>query len=267
MGGRQPQNGVYRSTDRGETWEQISTTNNRPMYYSQIRVDPNDPERIYLGGAALYRSSDGGNNFTPDAAPTVHLDHHALWINPANSEHLILAGDGGVSVSWDRSDNWYQLRNLPIAQFYEIGVDMRDPYHVCGGLQDNGSWCGPSNTLSNQGIRTRDWYNVGGGDGFFTVMHPTNPDIMFAESQGGNIARVNLAANERKSIRPIARPTDEDDDRSLRWNWDTPIVLSSHDDRVVYVGSNILFRSPDLGQSWEEISGDLTWRSTATPWS
>ena len=257
-GGDDRQTGLYRSTDRGETWEHLTTTNNRPMYYSQVRVDPNDPERIYLGGSSLFRSSDGGRNFTPDAASTVHLDHHALWIDPANSEHLILAGDGGVSVSWDRSDNWYQLRNLPIAQFYEIGVDMRDPYHVCGGLQDNGSWCGPSNTLSNQGIRTRDWYNVGGGDGFFTVMHPTNTDIMFAESQGGNIARVNLAANERASIRPVPRPTDEDDDRQLRWNWDTPILLSSHDDQVVYAGANILFRSPDLGQSWEEISGDLT---------
>ena len=253
------QTGVYRSTDRGETWEHISTTNNRPMYYSQIRVDPNDPERLYLGGASLYRSSDGGRNFTPDAASTVHLDHHALWIDPANSEHLILAGDGGVSVSWDRSDNWYQLRNLPLAQFYEIGVDMRDPYHVCGGLQDNGSWCGPSNTLSNQGIRTRDWYNVGGGDGFFTVMHPTDTDLMFAESQGGNIARVNRGANERASIRPIARPGDDGENRQLRWNWDTPILLSSHDDQVVYVGANILFRSPDLGQSWEEISGDLTY--------
>ena len=257
-GGDDRQTGVYRSTDRGETWEHLSTTNNRPMYYSQIRVDPNDPERIYLGGASLYRSSDGGRNFTPDAAATVHLDHHALWIDPANSEHLILAGDGGVSVSWDRSDNWYQLRNLPLAQFYEIGVDMRDPYHVCGGLQDNGSWCGPSNTLSNQGIRTRDWYNVGGGDGFFTVMHPTDPDIMFLESQGGNIARVNLAVKERASIRPIARPGEDGEDRQLRWNWDTPILLSSHDDQVVYVGANVLFRSPDLGQSWEEISGDLT---------
>ena len=252
-------NGVYRSTDRGESWEQISTTNNRPMYYSQIRVDPNDPERIYLGGAALYHSSDGGNNFTPDAASDVHLDHHALWIDPANSEHLILAGDGGVSVSWDRSENWYQLRNLPIAQFYEIGVDMRDPYHVCGGLQDNGSWCAPSDTWSNQGIRTRDWYNVGGGDGFFTVMHPTNTDLMFAESQGGNIARVNRAANERASIRPLARPAEDGEERQLRWNWDTPILLSSHNDQVVYAGSNILFRSPDLGQSWAEISGDLTW--------
>ena len=256
---REVRNGVYRSTDRGETWEHISTTNNRPMYYSQIRVDPNDPERIYLGGASLYRSSDGGRSFTPDAAAGVHLDHHALWINPADSDHLILAGDGGVSVSWDRSDNWHQLRNLPIAQFYEIGVDMRDPYHVCGGLQDNGSWCAPSNTLSNQGIRTRDWYNVGSGDGFFTVMHPTNPDLMFAESQGGNLTRVHLPTGERTRIRPIARPAADDDDRRLRWNWDTPILLSAHDAEVVYAGANILFRSPDLGQSWEEISPDLTY--------
>ena len=257
--GSDARNGVYRSTDRGETWEHLSTTNNRPMYYSQIRVDPNDPERIYLGGSSLYRSSDGGRNFTPDAAAGVHLDHHALWIDPADSDHLILAGDGGVSISWDRSDNWYQLRNLPIAQFYEIGVDMRDPYHVCGGLQDNGSWCAPSNTLSNQGIRTRDWYNVGSGDGFFTVMHPTNPELMFAESQGGNLTRVHLPTGERSRIRPVLRPTEEEGSRELRWNWDTPILLSTHDDEVVYTGANVLFRSDDLGQSWEEISGDLTY--------
>ncbi len=252
-------NGVYRSIDRGESWEHLSPTNNRPMYYSQIWVDPNDPQRIYLGGSSLYRSSDGGNTFTPDAAVGVHLDHHALWIDPADSNHLILGGDGGVSVSWDRSDNWYQFRNLPIAQFYEIGVDMRDPYHVCGGLQDNGSWCAPSDTWSNQGIRARDWYNVGSGDGFFTVMHPTNPRLMFAESQGGNLIRVDLATGERARIRPVARPMDEGEERELRWNWDSPIVLSTHDDRVVYTGSNVLFRSRDLGQSWEEISPDLTY--------
>ena len=258
-GDRDQKNGVYRSTDRGESWEQVSTTNNRPMYYSQIRVDPNDPERIYLGGSSLYRSSDGGRNFTPDAAADVHSDHHALWIDPADSDHLILGGDGGVSVSWDRSDNWYQLRNLPIAQFYEIGVDMRDPYHVCGGLQDNGSWCAPSDTWSNQGIRTRDWYNVGSGDGFFTVMHPSNPELMFAESQGGNLTRVNLATGERARIRPLPRPDDEDEERDLRWNWDSPVLLSAHDDQVVYAGSNILFKSSDLGQSWDEISPDLTY--------
>ena len=263
-GGRAQENGVYCSTDRGDTWEHRSTTNNRPMYYSQIRIDPNDPERIYLGGSSMYRSSDGGRNFTADAAEGVHLDHHAIWINPADSDHLLLGSDGGVSVSWDRSDNWYQFRNLPISQFYEIGVDMRRPYHVCGGLQDNGSWCAPSDTRSNQGIRARDWYNVGGGDGFFTVMHPTDTGVMFAESQGGNLMRVNLRTMERSRIRPSLRPDADAPDTaqgpSLRWNWDTPILLSTHDSDVVYTGANMVFRSPDLGQSWEAVSPDLTYQ-------
>jgi photosystem II stability/assembly factor-like uncharacterized protein len=253
------ENGVYCSTDRGDTWEHRSTTNNRPMYYSQIRIDPNDPERMYLGGSDLFRTSDGGRTFTNDAADGVHLDHHALWINPENSDHLILGSDGGVSISWDRSDNWYQFRNLPLGQFYEIGVDMREPYHVCGGLQDNGSWCAPSDTRSNQGIRTRDWYNVNGGDGFFTVMHPSNPALMFAESQGGNLTRVNLETMERTRMRPIGRPGADAEMPDLRWNWDTPIVLSAHDDNTIYTGSNVLFRSTDLGQTFEAISGDLTW--------
>ena len=253
-----PGQGVYRSVDRGLTWEHLSDTNNRPMYYSQIRVDPNDPERIYTGGSRLYRSSDGGKNFTPDASADVHLDHHAIWIDPANSDHLILAGDGGVSITWDRGENWRQLRNLPISQFYEIGFDMREPYHVCGGLQDNGSWCAPSNTLSNQGIRTRDWYNVGGGDGFYTVLDPNDPHLMFAESQGGNIAMFNRRTMERTSLRPAARPTEEEENPRYRWNWDAPIVQSVHDLNTVYIGSNHLHRSRDRGWTWEEISPDLT---------
>jgi photosystem II stability/assembly factor-like uncharacterized protein len=250
--------GVYRSMDRGETWEFRSETNNRPMYYSQIRIDPNDPERVYAGGANLYRSSDGGKTFTPDAARGVHSDHHALWINPANSNHLILGGDGGVDISFDRSDHWIQIYNMVLSQFYEIGVDMRDPYYVCGGLQDNGSWCGPSNTLSNQGIRNRDWYNVGSGDGFYTVVDPTNPNLMFAESQGGFVARVDLSTMERTYVRPVGQPDEEGELPRFRWNWNTPIVLSSHDHRTVYVGSNVLFRSRDLGFTWEQISPDLT---------
>ncbi|MFV1988435.1 MAG: hypothetical protein ACC682_14230 [Gemmatimonadota bacterium] len=254
-------NGVYRSTDRGDTWEKISSTNNRPMYYSQIRVDPTDAERIYLGGSSLYRSSDGGRNFTSDAAAGVHSDHHALWIDPSNSNHLILGGDGGVSVSWDRSDNWRQLMNLPISQFYEIGVDNREPYHVCGGLQDNGSWCAPSDTWSTQGIRTRDWYNIGGGDGFFTVMHPTEP-VVFAESQGGNIMRVNLVTHEQLRMRPIGRPVanDEGEDEmpEFRFNWDSPILLSAHDENTIYHGGNVVFKTTDMGQNWEQISDDLT---------
>ncbi len=257
-GGGASRNGVYRSTDRGESWERISPTNNRPMYYSQIWVDPNDPERVYTAGASLYKSLDGGNVFTPDAATEVHPDHHAMWINPADSDHIILGGDGGVSISWDRSRTWRQLTNLPLAQFYQIGVDMRDPYHVCGGLQDNGSWCGPSDTWSNQGIRTRDWYNVGGGDGFHTVMHPDNPRVMFSESQGGNLMRVDLETMERTRMRPLGRPLADEAERELRWNWDTPVLLSRHDERTVYVGGNVLFRSRDLGMTWEEISPDLT---------
>jgi photosystem II stability/assembly factor-like uncharacterized protein len=257
-GGVRTQNGLYCSTDRGDTWSLASATNNRPMYYSQVRIDPTDPERIYLGGSNMYRSSDGGRTFTADAAAGVHSDHHALWIDPADSDHLVLGGDGGVSVSWDRSDNWLQLRNLPIAQFYEISVDMRDPYHVCGGLQDNGSWCAPSDTWSNQGIRTRDWYNVGSGDGFFTVPHPTDANVMFAQSQGGNLSRVDLATMERSRLRPIGRPADDGEDPDLRWNWDTPILQSAHDANTIYFGSNVLFKSTDLGQTWQAISGDLT---------
>ena len=252
------QNGVYRSTDRGDTWEQVSTTNNRPMYYSQIRVDPNDPNRIYLGGSSLYRSSDGGRTFTNDAARGVHSDHHALWIDPDNSKHLILAGDGGVSESWDRSDSWRQLRNLPIAQFYQIGVNMEYPYHVCGGLQDNGSWCAPSATQSNQGIRNRDWYNVGGGDGFYNVIDPNDPTIMFSESQGGSISRVDLRSMEKQRIRALPRPGEDGESPSYRFNWNAPIVISAHDVSTIYHASNHLLKSTDRGTTWQEISPDLT---------
>lgn len=252
------ENGVYRSIDRGDTWEQVSTTNNRPMYYSQVRVDPNDPDRIYLGGANLYRSGDGGRTFTSDAASGVHSDHHALWIDPNNSNHLILGGDGGVSESWDRSDTWRQMRNLPIAQFYEVGVNMEFPYQVCGGLQDNGSWCAPSATWSNQGIRNRDWYNVGSGDGFYNVIDPTDPTIMFNESQGGNINRVELASMESQRIRAVPRPGEDGADRDYRFNWNAPIVISAHDPSTIYHGANHLLKSSDRGTTWEEISPDLT---------
>jgi len=249
--------GVYRSMDGGATWEQINTTNSRPMYYSQIRVDPLDNSRIYLGGVNLYRTNDGGETFTADASRGVHLDHHALWVNPTNPEHLLLGSDGGVSISWDRSDNWFQFRNLPISQFYEVGVDMRIPYHVCGGLQDNGSWCAPSDSWSNEGIRTRHWYHISGGDGFFTEMSTGDPRFMFTESQGGSVSRLDTRTMERLGARPTF-PEDADFE-GRRFNWNTPILLSEHDPNTVYVGANYLSKSTDLGISWEAISGDNTY--------
>jgi photosystem II stability/assembly factor-like uncharacterized protein len=271
---RRGQTGLYGSTDRGDTWEKLSDTNPRPMYFSQIRVDPNDTKRIYLGGQNLMRSDDGGKTFTDDGARNVHLDHHALWIDPRDSNHLLLGSDGGVSTSFDGSETWRFYNNLLIAQFYEIDFDYRSPYWVCGGLQDNGAWCGPTNTLDSQGIRNADWQNVGGGDGFYVRIDPTDPTVLYAESQNGSIGRLDTNTGERASIRPIARfeldegtspkkeyPSANDPDqeaRQYRFNWNTPFLVSVHDPSTIYLGSQMLLRSTDRGLNWTQISPDLT---------
>ena len=272
---RRGQTGVYGSTDGGDTWERLSSTNPRPMYFSHLRVDPNDPERIYVSGQNLMRSDDGGRTFTDDGAGNVHPDHHALWIDPSDSNHLLLGSDGGVSTSFDRSETWRFYDNLPIAQFYEIGFDNRRPYWVCGGLQDNGTWCGPTNTLDNQGIRNADWQNVGGGDGFYVRIDPADPTVVYAESQNGNIRRLDTDTGERTSIRPTPRfelnegtipkkgyaSDDEPDEeaREYRFNWNTPMLVSGHDPSTIYLGSQMLLKSIDRGLSWTQISPDLTY--------
>ena len=271
---RRGQTGVYASNDRGDSWEKLSDTNPRPMYFSQIRVDPNDPKRIYVGGVNLMRSDDGGRTFTSDGARNVHLDHHALWIDPSNSNHLLLGSDGGVSASFDRSETWRFYNNLPIAQYYEIGFDYRNPYWVCGGLQDNGSWCGPTNTLDSQGIRNADWEHAGGGDGFYVRIDPTDPSVVYSESQNGSIRRLDTNTGERTTIRPTPRfeldegsipkkeyASAEDPDaeaRQYRFNWNTPMLISAHDPSTLYVGSQMLLKSTDRGLNWTQISGDLT---------
>ncbi len=251
--------GIYRSEDRGESWSKMSGTNPRPMYFSLIRIDPNDPERIYIGGVSFGRSDDGGKTFRQgDAAPGIHVDHHALWVDPANSNHLVLGSDGGLSTSWDRSEHWRHINNLALGQFYEIGVSMEEPYTVCGGLQDNSSWCAPHNTLSDYGIRNADWEDVSGGDGFYNKIDPTNPNIIYTESQGGNVVRHDRRTGEATRIRPVARPTADDEDRSYRFNWNAPIHISAHDPSTVFMGANHLLRSTDQGMSWSEASPDLT---------
>ncbi len=198
--------GVWRSDDGGKSWTFRSNNNNRPMYYSKIRVDPSNPDIVYTTGASAYKSVDGGKRFTAfdsgDRGGPSHSDHHALWINPRNGRHLIIGNDGGVDISYDQGETWEELSLAPLGQFYAISADMRKPYYVCGGLQDNGSWCGPSAVRNAGGIVNTDWYRIGGGDGFYTANDPRDWTIVYSESQDGNTNRYDLRTGQTRSIRP-----------------------------------------------------------------
>jgi photosystem II stability/assembly factor-like uncharacterized protein len=212
--------GVFRSEDKGFTWKKMSPTNPRPMYYSKIRIDPNNDQRIWVLGASMYFSDDGGKKFSTDLVRSPHGDYHAMWINPQDSDHIILGSDGGIYFSYDRGENWDFVNTIPLAQFYEIGYDMQDPYWVYGGLQDNGSWGGPSATLNRLGVTNDSWIKIGGGDGFYTQVDPTDPNKIYAESQTGNLFRIDRVTGERVSLSP--RP--KDDKEEYRFNWNCPIL-------------------------------------------
>ena len=257
-------NGIWRSTDGGASWEFRSNENGRPMYFSQIRVDPNDTETVYVVDQRVHRSVDGARSFER-LDGYGHVDQHALWINPANSNHILIGNDGSVDVSYDQGETWESHRRWAMGQPYHASVDMRRPYYVCTGLQDNGSWCGPSGARGGV-ILSEDWYRVGGGDGFYTAVDPTDHNMVYAESQNGNLRRLNLATGEGGSIRPRA-PTDNnartnivpapEANTEIRWNWNTPFILSPHNPDVVYAAGNRLFRSLDRGETWT-MSEDLT---------
>src|ERR1044071_7097615 len=199
--------GVWRSDDKGKTWRIVSNENNRPMYYSQIRVDPKNPENVYVGGLNFSKSTDGGKTFKSLQQGIAHSDNHAIWINPNNSDNLMVGNDGGLNVSYDQGASWEFVNTIPAAQFYAIAVDMRKPYYVYGGLQDNGSRGGPRQTRNQQaGITNADWYRVGGGDGFYAQVDPTDYNIVYSESQGGAMQRLDLRTGRSVSIRPRGVP-------------------------------------------------------------
>ena len=248
------ESGMYRSDDAGASWRKLSTENPRPMYFSQVRIDPQTDSRIYSLGVSLNLSDDGGRTWRTDGATNIHVDHHAMWINPANPDHIVLGSDGGVAISHDRSRTWVYMTNLPFSQPYKVSFDMQTPYHVCTGLQDNNTWCGPSAVRTNSGIINDDWYVISGGDGFQPLMDPTNPRIVYGESQDGRMSRIDRLTNERTTI----RPEPAEGETGYRWNWDTPMMLSPHDPNTIYVGANRLFRSTDRGHTWQAISDDLT---------
>jgi photosystem II stability/assembly factor-like uncharacterized protein len=246
--------GLYRSDDGGASWRKVNNANPRPMYFSQVRVDPNDPEVVVFGGVDLQMTLDGGKTVNTTAASRIHSDHHAIWIDPANSSHMIIGNDGGLAYTHDQAKTWVFVPNLPVGLFYHISYDMATPYNVCGGMQDNYSWCGPSAVRGSSGIANHEWATIQGGDGFVVLQDPTDPRVMYSESQDGNMVRADRVTFETTSIRPQAAPGDP----ALRWQWDTPLVLSPHDAKIVYAGANKLYRSPDKGLSWVAISPDLT---------
>jgi len=253
------QSGVYRSDNGGATWRKMSDTNPRPMYFGVIKIDPQTDSRIYVPGVSLHISDDGGRTFRADGAERIHVDHHALWINPRDPRHLIIGNDGGVSISHDRSETWVWLPNLLGAQSYHVEFDMQMPYHVCTGLQDNNTWCGPSAVRTNSGVINDDWYVVNGGDGFQPLMDPTDSRTVYAESQDGRMSRVDRRTNERTTVRPEpAEQKPGDTTGQYRFNWDTAMQLSPFDPATIYIGANMVLKSSDRGRSYQPISPDLT---------
>ncbi|MFM1871224.1 MAG: hypothetical protein RL398_646 [Planctomycetota bacterium] len=250
---------VYRSDDGGTTWSKTHAEGevggSPGYYYGQIRVDPSDPDKVYVLGTRLWRSSDGGETFAADGhGGEVHVDHHALWIDPRDGMHCLLGNDGGLAETWDGGKTWRHCARLPILQFYTVSADLAVPYRVYGGLQDNGSVGFPVHGPTSDGISSDHAYRVGGGDGFYVCIDPTDPDVVYSESQFGGMGRLNLRTGERKSIQPRAQRGEP----ALRFNWNTPIVLSPHAPHTVYTGSQFLHRSRDRGDSWTVVSPDLT---------
>jgi photosystem II stability/assembly factor-like uncharacterized protein len=255
---------LIRSEDGGHSWKTVNSEvgiADRPFYYSQLEVDPNDPETIYNIATRIRRSIDGGKNFSRLAAidccavgNTIHVDNHALWINPENSKHILLGNDGGIAITHDTGDSWRYVQNLPVSQFYHVRVDNDHPYHIYGGLQDNGTWRGPGEVWNTGGIRNVHWQEIGFGDGFDAMPYPDNSRAGYAMSQGGNLFSWNLDTYERRPL----RPNGPDDGTELRFNWNSALEQDPFDDNTIYYGSQFVHKSKDRGTTWEIISGDLT---------
>jgi photosystem II stability/assembly factor-like uncharacterized protein len=249
--------GVFRSGDRGRTWTRQSATNQRASYYSQIRVDPGDASRVWLLATSLFSSIDGGRTFVVDTASQtrVHPDHHALWINPRDSRHMLLGNDGGFYVSHDRALHWQFVDNLPISQFYDIAIDDREPYWIYGGAQDNGQWALPSRTFSRGGMTNADVINTGYADGFQAAVDRRDPRFIYTESQNGRLYLFDMETREERWITPV--PPDPGKER-YRFNWNTPLMASPNDSVTVWYGANRLLKTTDRGTTWQAVSPDLT---------
>ncbi|HPI20285.1 MAG TPA: glycosyl hydrolase, partial [Candidatus Kapabacteria bacterium] len=247
--------GFFRSTDRGASWEKrYNYKNTSAQYYQELFCDPKDPDRVYSMDTYLQVTEDGGKTWKSLGNRYRHVDDHALWIDPDNTNHLIVGGDGGLYQTYDRGSTWDYFENLPVSQFYRIATDNSEPfYYVYGGTQDNSTWGGPSRTINSGGITNEDWFLIVGGDGYQARIDPTNPDIVYGQWQYGNLVRYDRKSGEVFYIQPQPEKGEE-----LRWNWDTPLILSSHSPTRLYIAANRLFRTDDRGNTWKAISPDLS---------
>ena len=249
------QGGFFRSADRGESWEKRAPHSTSGNYYTELFADPHQFDRVYSMDTFLQVSDDGGKSFHGLGEKSKHVDNHVIWVDPKDADHYLVGCDGGLYESFDRAATWRFFENLPITQFYRVGVDTALPfYNVCGGTQDNFSLCGPSRTRRFQGPANEDWEVAQGGDGFWTVADPTDPNIVYAEAQHGVLTRFDRKSGENLDIQPQPGAGEA----PLRWNWDAPLVLSPHSPTRLYFAANRLFRSDDRGASWQAISPDLS---------
>jgi len=254
--------GIWRSDDYGATWEKVNNWNNRPSYYSQIRVDPNDAEVIWAFGSPMAYSDDGGRTVISGrpVQGSTHIDYHSCWIDPNNSDHVVVGGDGGINITWDRGKNWEVVKEIGLAQFYAITADMRKPYYLVGGLQDNGVWIGASRGRITRGVTNADWFALSNADGFFCQVDPTDFNTVYAETQGGSIYRHDLRTGQaNRGIRPRPPAPSEGSQRErYRTDWNTPYLISPHNPRTLYYGANKVLKTINRGDHWQAISPDLT---------
>ncbi len=248
--------GVFRSENGGESWTRMSTLNPRPFYFSKIRVDPTNDRLIYVLGFALHVSEDGGKTWREDRFKNVHPDNHALEIDPRWPKRLLLGTDGGLYQSADGGAGWEFQNRFAGGEFYRINVDRSEPYRICGGLQDNTNWVGPSRTYTKDGIQNADWIQIGGGDGSYCVFDPADSNVVYAESQQGFVFRFGLSHGQEKSIKP--EPTEGSP--AFRYHWNSPLIQSAHDPTVMYYGADRIFRLTDRGKTWRQLSDDLSTR-------
>jgi photosystem II stability/assembly factor-like uncharacterized protein len=247
--------GIFRSSDRGANWERRNEFDQGAMYYARIVADPKNVDRIFVMNVSLRESTDGGKTLHKVNEVNHHGDNHAMWIDPDDTKHWLLGSDGGMYETWDDAKTWQFKANLPTMQFYDVAVDNAAPfYNVCGGTQDYFSWCGPSHTRDVNGIVNSDWFVTTGGDGFHSQVDPVDPNTIYSESQYGVLIRYDKPTGQEL----LLQPQEGKGEPPLRWNWDSPIIISPHSHTRLYFAANKLFRSDDRGDTWKAVSGDLT---------